>query len=287
MGSAPHIHIFSNQIVYNDLGLNEVQEVSFVRRVIPLLLTATVLLMSFGCGGGGTLSLSEYQERISELHEDVLADLGDVTRSLDSIPYDDYWGLLELEDVFELSYESFVSAGKEASGITPPPEAESLHQDLVGYYLLGEINMDSIINGIRFFQSVLPMLVDMDNLALPQLQEDAGPTQIEAASTEDRKTMQIYIKDLSGMKPPATLWDYQDDLESLFRALEDIIGRLDQSVASGDNAALPTYQQEYEAVLERVHEFWEGAMDYLGLMQQRMDFLIMRGEALSARIDEL
>ena len=88
---------------------------SFIRKSIPVLLAAVVLLISFGCGGAGELSLSEYQERISELHDDVLAALEDVSQNLDSIPYDDYWGLLELEDVFELSYESFVSAGKEAS----------------------------------------------------------------------------------------------------------------------------------------------------------------------------
>ena len=259
---------------------------SLIRKVIPVLLTAAVLLISFGCGDGGALSLSEYQDTISGLRGDVIAGLEDVSESLESIPYDDYWGLLELEDVFELSYEAFVSAGKEASGITPPPEADSLHQDLLGYYLWGETSMGSMINGIRFFQSVLPMLVDMNNLALPQLPEDAGLPEIEAASTEDRKTMKMYIKDLSGMRPPAALRDYQVDLESLFRALDDIIGRLDQSVTS-DSAALSAYQQEYDAVLERVDEFWEGAMDYLGLLQPRVDFLIMRGETLSARIDEL
>jgi hypothetical protein len=272
---------------YNDLGLNEVCKVSLIRRVLTVFLAAAVVLISFGCGGGGTLSLSEYQERISELHSGRLAGLEDVSESLESIPYDDYWGLLELEKVFEQSYEAFVSAGKEASGITPPPEAESLHEDLVDYYLWGEISIGSMINGIRFFQSVLPMLVDMTNLALPQLEEDAGPPQIEAASTEDRKTMQWYIKDLSGMKPPAALSEYQDDLLGLFRALDESIGRLDQSVASGDNDALSIYQQEYTTVLERVGEFWEGAVDHLGLLQPRIDFLIIRGETLSARIDEL
>ena len=260
---------------------------SLIRKVIAVLMAAAVLLTSFGCGGAGELSLSEYQERISELHDDVLAALEDVSQNLDSIPYDDYWGLLELEDVFELSYESFVSAGKEASGITPPPEAESLHQDLIGYYLLGEITMRSMINGIRFFQSVLPMLVDMANLALPYLESDADRTQFEAASTEDRKTLQMYIKDLGGMRPPATLRDYQDELEILFQDLDESIGNLDQSVASGDDGALSSYQREYEAVLARVDEFWEGAMEYLGLLQPMVDFLLMRGEILSARIDEL
>jgi hypothetical protein len=144
-----------------------------------------------------------------------------------------------------------------------------------------------MINGIRFFQSILPMLVDMDNLALPQLEEDAGLTQIEAASTEDRKTMQMYIKDLSRMKPPAALSEYQDDLLGLIRVLDESISRLDQSVASGENSALSVYQQEYITVLERVDEFWEEAMDYLGLLQRRIEFLIVRGKTLSARIDEL
>jgi len=233
------------------------------------------------------LSLSEYQGRISKLHEGAIAGLEDVYESLESIPYEDYWGLLELEDAFELSYEAFVSAGKDASGITPPSEAEALHEDLLAYYLWGEKSMGSMINGIRFFQSVLPMLVDMENMALPELEEDAGPPQIEAASTEDRKTVQLYIKDLSGMKPPAALREYQDDLLGLFRALDESISRLDQSVTSGENNALSVYQQEYTTVLERVDEFWEEAMDYLCLLQPRIDFLIVRGETLSARIDEL
>ena len=260
---------------------------SLIRKMIPVLLAAAVLLVSFGCGGGGSLGLSEYRERVSQLQDDVLASLEDVSESFESIPYDDYWGLLELEDVFELSYEDLVSAGEEASDIVPPPEAEPLHEDLLGYYLWGERSMGSMINGIRFFQSVLPMLVDMTNLALPQLQEGAAMPQIEAASTEDRKTVQMYIKDLGGMKPPATLRDYQNDLEGLFRALDDIIGRLDQSVSSGDSSALSTYQQEYETVLERVDGFWDGAMDYLGLLQPRVEFLLVRGETLSVRIDGL
>ena len=260
---------------------------SLIRKVLPVYLAAVILLISFGCGGGGALSISEYKEKISELHDGVIAGMEDVFESLEYIPYDDYWGLLELEKVFEQSYETFVSAGKDASGITPPSESEALHEDLTGYYIWGEVSMGSMINGIRFFQSVLPMLVDMNNLALPQLEEDTGLTQIEAASTEDRKTMQMYIKDLNRMKPPAALSEYQDDLLGLIRALDESISRLDQSVASGENSALSVYQQEYITVLERVDEFWEEAMDYLGLLQPRIGFLIMRGKTLSARIDEL
>ena len=58
-------------------------------------------------------------------------------------------------------------------------------------------------------------------------------------------------------------------------------------MASGENSALSIYQQEYTTVLERVDEFWEEAMDYLGLLQPRIEFLIVRGMTLSARIDEL
>lgn len=258
-----------------------------IRRTLPVLLAAGVLLVSLGCGGGGVAGRSQYKQDISELHDAVLSSLGEVSEGLTPGAYDDYWYLMELEELFEPSREAFVSSGKEASGIKPPPEVGPLHDDLIHYYLWGELSMDSMINGTRFFESVLPMLVDMDNLALPQLEEGAGRSEIEAASTEDRKTIQWYLKDISGMNPPAELRKYRDNLSDLFQSIDVSIGRLDQSMADDEGSALLAYQEEYAGALERVRGFWEEAMDYLNLFDVRVGFLTSWGETLSARIDEI
>jgi hypothetical protein len=260
---------------------------SLMRRVLPVLLVAAVFLTYIGCGDGGALSVSEYRGRTSQTQDGVLSGLEDVSESLESGPHDDYWVLMEIEEVFKLCSEAFISAGKDASGITPPPQADSLHQDLSSYYLLGEINAGSMIEIIAFFQSVLPMLVDMGNLALTDLEADAALPEIEAASIEDHKTLEGYLKDLRRMRTSVNLKGYRDDLIDLYRELDDSITILDHIAASGDKGALAEYQQEYTEVLERVDEFWKRAVGYLGLLQPRIEYLIMRGEELSARIERL
>jgi hypothetical protein len=144
-----------------------------------------------------------------------------------------------------------------------------------------------MVNATRFFEVVVPMLVDMENLALPQVALEADIEAVRAASAEDRETLRGYMDDLDGLRPPDDLEIYQQDLLSFFQSLDESISRLDQEVTPDDRSALERFSQEYPAAIGEVNVFREEAAAYLRGLEGRLDSLIENGEELARRIGEL
>jgi len=258
-----------------------------MRKAAAVLLALALLLVFAGCGGTGVTSLSEYRERISELHDHVVGSLDFASDELSSLSYGDYYDLRELQGVFGGVNETFRSAKKEADAMRPPPEVEALYEDLVTYYAHGENDTGDIANALGFFRAVLPMLTDVENLALPNLPEDAEVSRIKAASTEDGKTMHDYIKDLSGMEPPKELRPYRDKLVAFFRSIEEAVAGVERAITPGDRSAFLQFQREFPTVLEGKHVLEAEITVYLRLMGKRIDYLIAKGEELATRIQDL
>jgi len=103
----------------------------------------------------------------------------------------------------------------------PGPEAVPLHVDLLEFYADGAEGMSYVQDSLGFFEVVLPMLQDVENLALPALPDNAGIPEIKAAAAEDRKTMEGYLKDLENMEPPEGLQEYSDKLMDYFRSIDE------------------------------------------------------------------
>ncbi|MFW6113448.1 MAG: hypothetical protein ACOC78_00820 [Actinomycetota bacterium] len=258
-----------------------------MRRLIHPALVLVMLFALFGCGSGSTMGLSAYRENISDLHDGVASGLGYAFETLNSLRYDDYFGVLELQDIFEQAGAVFNLAGEEAAGMNPPPEVESLHADLLDFYSDGELDMEVMVDTTRFFEVVIPMLVDMENLALPQLATEAEIEAIRAASAEDRETLQSYMEELRGFIPPENLEEYRGELMESFRSLDESISRLDQEISPDDMSSLERFKQDYQAAVAEVDSFWEEAVAYLRGLEERLDRLIEGGLELALRIGEL
>lgn len=259
-----------------------------MRRYCPVLSAAMVLVLALaGCGCGAAMDLAEYRERISDLHDGVASGLGLAFERLSTLSYDDYFGLVELEEVFARANEVFRAAVIEGEDIQPPSQADSLHRDLLDFYSGGEDKTAGIQNMVSIFEAVLPMLRDMENLALPQLPSEADLAAAAAAAAEDHITLRGYIDDIEGFRPPDELQDYLDRLSEFFTALDDSISGVEQGTTPEDKAALETFKSDYALTMEAVGIFWEQAMEYLRGVEQEVDCMIERGEELAARVYEL
>ncbi len=250
------------------------------------LISALVLLLA-GCGGNGEMSLAEYRKNISELHDEVAWNLGAAFEQLANLDFGDYYDMSELQEVFGTARDILLEARDEAEVMQPPPQAEALHADLLGFYSSGAEEMRALERSMGYFQAVLPMLSDVENLALPDLPEDAGEPEVKAAATEDHKTMDAYLKDLDRMEPPRELEEYNVKLIDFFRSIDEAIAGMEQAVTPEDLNAYSAYRQWFAAHIETAQTLWDEAMSYLGGLNQRVDSLIERGKELAGRIQQL
>jgi hypothetical protein len=259
-----------------------------MRKVLSGLLISALLLPFYGCGNGGAMSLSEYRESISDLHDGVASGLGYSFEKLSSLDYDDYFSLLELEEVFSEAHEVFGTALREAEGMRPPQIAQSLHSNLVEFYDNGESETLNMKHEVSFFQGVLSILVDVQNLALPQAAPDAELSEIEAASAEDSTSLQAYVGDLTGMKPPEELKDYRSRLRDFLASLDESANGAVQGLKPDDRSSLEKFRQEYVSWgLGTVNMFWDEAMAHLREMEEQIDRMIEEGGDLAKQIHEL
>ena len=258
-----------------------------MRGYLVAVLIAAPLLFAAGCGGGGEMSLSEYRKSISDLHDGVAWDLGDVVEELGNLDFGDYYDLLELQEVYRGVNDIFTSAMQEAEVMEPPPQARALQEDLVDFYSEGADSTRELVNALGFFEAVLPMLRDVENLALPALAEGAGVPEIRAAASEDRKTMDGYLDELSGMEPPEGLERYRGSLAEFFRSIDEAVAAMAQAVTPEDRNPFLQFRQWYAAALDRSRVLWEEAMAYLRAEGGMVDRLIEEGKELAGRIQGL
>lgn len=255
--------------------------------MVAALLGLSLLAITAGCGNGGEMSLTEYRTRISELHDGVAWDLGAVFEKLNELSFRDYYDLPELREVFAGAEEVFSAAWDTADPMYPPQQAVLLHVDLLEFYAEGAEGMRGLQNSLGFFEAVLPMLSDVENLALPNLAEGAGVPEIKAAAMEDSKTMDGYIGELDGMEPPDELRPYRDKLADFFRSIDEAASAVDQAVKPEDLAPFAQYRQWFATTLEDSQALWEEAMAFLGGLGGGIDRYIEQGKQLAARIQQL
>lgn len=258
-----------------------------MRKLAAAVLMAALILLPAGCGGSGEMSLPEYRKSISELHDEVAWDLGAAFEQLANLDFEDYYDMPQLQKVFRNAREILLEALDGAQDMQPPPQAEALHADLLGFYSSGAEEMRALDRSMGYFQAVLPMLSDVENLALPDLPEDVGEPEVKAAAIEDRKTMDAYLKELDSMEPPQELEEYNEKLTTFFRSIDEAIAGMEQSVTPEDLSAYSAYRQWFAAHIETTQTLWDEAMSYLGGLNQRVDSLIERGKELAGRIQQL
>jgi len=257
------------------------------RRITVVLLAASIIAALAGCGGGGQMSLSDYRKSISELHDGVAWDLGETVGELNNLDFKDFYDLPELREVFRGAEDIFSAAWDTADPMYPPQQAEELHMDLLDYYAQGAEGMREIQDTLGFFEAVLPMLRDVENLAMPDLPENAGEAEIRAAAAEDRRTMEGYIGELEGMDPPDDLQPYHAKLMDFFRSIDEAVDGVEQAVKPEDLSSFAGFRQWFAAALVEAQTLWEEAMSYLDGLSGSIDPYIEQGQELAARIQEL
>jgi hypothetical protein len=259
----------------------------YMRKLVAAVLIPALILLLAGCGGSGEMSLPEYRKSISELHDDVAWDLGVAFEQLANLDFESYYDMPELQEVFRNAQDILFQALEAAEAMQPPPQAEALHADLIGFYSSGAEEMRDLDRTMGFFQAVLPMLRDVENLALPNLPEDAGEPDIKAAAIEDRKTMEAYLKELDRMEPPQELEEYSEKLIAFFRSIDEAVAGMEQSITTQDLSAFVAFRQWFAVHIEMTQTLWDEAMSYLGGLNERVDSLIERGKELAGRIQQL
>jgi len=257
------------------------------RKIIAVLLAAALLTALAGCGGGEEMSLSEYRKDISELHDGVAWDLGVTLEELNQFDFVDYYDLTELRAVFEKAEGIFSTAWDSADPMYPPPQAVPLHVDLLEFYAEGAEGMRDVQDSLGFFEVVLPMLQDIENLALPALPDNAGVPEIKAAAAEDRKTMEGYLKDLENMEPPEELQEYSDKLVEYFRSIDEAVATVDQAVKPENLTSFILFRQWFSTAVSDAQALWNEAISYLAALSTSVDPYIEQGKELAERIQKL
>ncbi len=256
--------------------------------IAAVTLAILALLILFpGCGNDQAEEAAGYLQVISQIHDGVAWDLGYVLESLSGIPKDDYYHLEELGQLFREAQEIFTSAYREASSLQPLPEAESLQADLLRFYQEGDGKIGEIVGCIDFFQAVLPMLADVQNLALPSLPEGAAVEEIKAAAAEDHRTLDMYLEDLEGAEPPQELQAYLKRLRSFLLSVMEAVVGVEQAVTPEDQQALSLLRGQYAATVETAQLMEYEVAGFLGTVGSCIDALIKEGRGLAVRIQEL
>jgi len=241
-----------------------------------------------GCGERTQLmNLSDYKKSISELHDGVAWDLGYTLESLGSLDPENYYQLSDLQAVFQGAHDIFAAAYAEADSLYPPEEAEPLHLDLLHFYAEGQEETGMMVNSMGLFQVVLPMLADMENLALPSLAEGVQLPEVKAAAEEDHRTMDMYLHEVEGMVPPEDLQAFLDELRRFFQSLRDMVVAVEQTTTQEDRNAFLQLRQQWPSLMDKVRDFREFCDRYRAGLGGRIDGLIERGRELASRIQEL
>lgn len=250
-------------------------------------LTVGALVFS-GCGKRvETLSLPEYRKRISEIHDEVAWDLGYALESLGTFSGDEYYHLQEVNEVFARAQEIFSGAYRALDALDSPEEALELHLDLMHFYADGEREASTVVNSLGLFQISLPMLVDVDNLALPSLPEPPQPQEIRGAAEEDARTMDMYLGQLEGITPPEETKEYLERLRALFRGIRDLVSGVLQVAPPGELEALANFRQLFAPLEGEASALRDIVEIYIAGVGGRIDGLIERGGDLAARIETL
>lgn len=261
------------------------------RALAPLfLLLAVVFTTAYfsGCGGKAQLmDLSEYKKSISELHDGVAWDLGYALETLGSLDFTDYYHLADLQSVFQGAYDIFAAAYTQADSLYPPREAEPLHLDLLHFYGEGQEEMGILVNSMGLFQVVLPMLADVENLALPSLADEAQLPEVKAAAEEDHRTMDMYLQEIEGMVPPPDLEEFLDQLRGFFQSLRDAAVAVEQTTTQENREAFSQLRQRWPSQIDSARLLQGRAEGYLMGLGGRIDALIEKGRELASRIQEL
>ncbi len=257
------------------------------RSSMAVLLAAAMLIFLAGCGGSGEMSLPEYRKSISELHDGVAWDMGVTLEELGRSDFTDYYDLAELRVVFEEAEGIFSAAWDSADPIYPPQQAVNLHVDLLEFYADGAEGMRDVQDSLGFFEVVLPMLQDVENLALPALPDGAGVPEIKAAAAEDRKTMEGYLNDLGNIEPPEELREYRERLVGFFRSIDEAVAAVDQAVKPEDLTSFVQFRQWFSTAVAQAQEYWSEAISFLNGLSGSVDQYIERGKELAERIQKL
>ena len=256
------------------------------RRVFAILLTGCLLASCWGCGGGGEMGLSEYLKAVSELHDGVAWDLGVLLGEMGALDIRDYYDLPALRDLFREAAEVFDAAWREADAMYPPPEAIPLHLDLLDFYAEGVGEMSDAENTIGFFEAALPMLADVENLALPNLAADAGVPEIKAAAMEDSKTMSGYHHELSGMEPPERQREFRERLMTYLHSIDDAAAAVDREIKPEDPGPYQRFREWFAGAVTETSALSADALASLGELNGTIDCFIAEGKALAERIQK-
>ncbi len=271
----------------------ELRRIPRKRRYLALLLPVAALclvsaMLASGCGKKGeTLSVPDYRKRVSEIHDGVAWDLSYVLESLTEVSGDEYYHLQAVGEVFSQAQEIFSGAYRSLDALNPPEEALDLHLELMRFYADGERETGVVINSLGLFQILLPMLVDVDNLALPSLGEQPQPQDIRAAAEEDGRTMDEDLRELEGISPPEELQDYLERARGLFRAVKDMVSGVLQAAPTKEPESLADFRQRFAPVAGEAADLRNTVQAYLEGVGGRIDELIERGRELAARIKGL
>ena len=255
---------------------------------LAAVLAVVLLALIAGCGKkGGPLSLSQYKKEVSAIHDELAMGLGEGLQELPSLDPRDYQQLQGLKELYDRLSGLFRSSYAATSSLEPPEEAENLHRFLLEFYAAGEKAMGGSAAGIGFTRSVLPMLADMENLALVHLPEGADAAAVHAAADEDVATLEDYLRDVEGMKVIPELQERHGLLVESFRHLKEGAEAVRSGYGEENKAPLEEFLARYESrkgIFERTER---ELVEWVAGREARVDHLLQVGRDLGKMIYEL
>ncbi len=269
-------------------AMDSLRAIRFTTHVAAVAAIAALLFLASGCQeGNGPLSLSQYRKEISQIHDGLAMGIGEFLEELPAIDLQDYRQLQLLKELYEGMSGLFRSSYAAANSLDPPVEASMLHQFLLGFYAAGEKTTGDSAAGIGFVRSVLPMLADLENLALAHLPEEADFAQVQAAASEDKATLEDYLEDTERMKVIPDLEEEHRQLVGCFRDLKDKVEAVRTGYSRENQVPLEDFMAFHVYKMETIQRLKAELVGWVASREARVDHLLRVGKDLGKMIYEL
>jgi hypothetical protein len=256
-----------------------------MRGLLAFLLLTALVTGLMGCGSQTkVLSVDEYDARMQAIQDGLSENLDTLSQRLGSITQLDYYDLMDLEDQVVGTAEAFKAAKGQAVAMNTPDEVQDIHKSFINFYSFGEDISNEIASDIAFFHNILPMLTDVENLALPNIVPEAEVARIKAAAAEDVSSMQGYEKGLKGMNPPSELEPYKETLANFFRSIENAVADVDRAITPEDRSMFLQFQQDFAGMLNQQKVYTGMISVYLVNFRDRIDYLSRQTQAMNAQL---
>ncbi|MHB8781193.1 MAG: hypothetical protein ACYC55_07395 [Candidatus Geothermincolia bacterium] len=254
------------------------------------LLVAALVLMMAGCGDGAKgLSKADYKKEAGDIHQEVGTKISEMESEALGLSFESLDDIGSFKDLIGEAIDVMDSGLADLEDIDAPDEAGSLHEDLLDFYDESLVTLESLERALEYTVDMMPVMLDLADLALASLPDDATLSDLAMAARQDQGMVAAGIADLSALDMPDEFATFNAELIGVLTNLEDILGQIVVAANAGDAdtilalseapgfAALDVELAELGSDLEHVFDTLAAEVDDMGT----------RGAELEEEIEDL